>query len=167
MAKSLRRDSEAPRAALELLFEETVSLYHQLTASAVKIHGGGALSGPRRTVLVGLARSGRQTVAQMARGRAQSRQRFQPLVNGLIADGLVEAVPNPSHKSSPLIALTRRGERSVRTILERESSLRARFRIESSPAAVRRAAMVLREVRHALIAQLPELLAAIDRPSRK
>src|SRR5262245_5103452 len=145
-------------AGLELLFDETVALYHRLNADAALIHRSGALSGPRRTVLIGLARSGPRTVAQMARGRAVSRQRFQPLVNALIADGLVETRSNPGHKQSPLVALTPRGERTVAGIVERERALRAKLRPASSPERLRRAAAVLRDVRATLAEQLPELL---------
>ena len=119
--------------ALGVLFDETVSLYFRLTADAAMIHGQGTLSGPRRTVLASLARSGPLTVAQMARARGQSRQRFQPLVNRLLAEGLVEANSNPRHKASPLIALTVRGKAEVRRSLEREAALRERL-IVASPA---------------------------------
>ena len=77
--------SSAHSRQLAALFDETVRLYLRLSALSTRIHGGGQLSGPRRTVLVGLARGGAQTVAQMARARAQSRQRFQPLVKCLAA----------------------------------------------------------------------------------
>jgi hypothetical protein len=70
-------------AELGWLFKETVSLYLRLTSDASAIHGHGALSGPRRTVLTAFAQSGPQTVARLARSRAQSRQRLQPLINGL------------------------------------------------------------------------------------
>jgi DNA-binding MarR family transcriptional regulator len=152
---------------LAVLLEETVALYHQLTADAERIHHRGALSGPRRTVLIALQRSGPQTVAQMARARAQSRQRLQPLVNRLLDDGLVEARPNPNHAKSPLIALTRRGERAVADIVQREASLRARFRLDITPAAIRRAATVLRTVRLGLASQLPHILATADRRGRR
>jgi len=167
MAKSrLLRPGPTPSPAglaLEALFEETVALYHRLTADATAIHRAGALSGPRRTVLLRLARSGPQTVAHMARARAHSRQRFQPLVNRLVADGLVEARPNPSHKASPLMALTPRGRRTVARIVERERGLLARITISKAPAAVVQAVAVLRDVRRALETQLPELLTSGSR----
>jgi len=90
---------------LALLFDETVALYLRLTATAAAIYGQGAISGPRRTVLVALARSGPQTVAQLARARAQSRQRLQPLVNHLVREGLLELAENPAHARSPLVVL--------------------------------------------------------------
>ena len=105
-------------------------VYLRLSALAVKMHGKGPLSGPRRTVLLSLARSGPRTVAQMAREREQSRQRFQPLVNALIADGLLEAVPNPAHRQSPLIALTAKGERAVQRVQQIEVEWRPRLNVQ-------------------------------------
>lgn len=113
---TLTRSQEMAR-----IFDNTVRLYLRLSALSTKLHGGGALSGPRRTVLVGLARGGPQTVAHMARARAQSRQRFQPLVNALRRDGLVKLVPNPAHKQSALVALTARGRSEVLRIHRVES----------------------------------------------
>jgi DNA-binding MarR family transcriptional regulator len=150
-------------AHLAVLFDETVKLYHRLTADAVTIHRFGSMSGPRRTVLVGLARSGPQTVSDMARARAQSRQRFQPLVNALIADGLVVARPNPRHKQSHLMVLTARGEQTVKQILDMESALRRQFKLSRSPRSVAQAAAVLRDVRLALEDQLPLLLRRVRR----
>jgi DNA-binding MarR family transcriptional regulator len=149
---------KAPGAELATLFDETVALYHQLSAAASSIHGFGAVSGPRRTILMALARSGPQTVAHMARARAQSRQRFQPLVNGLIADRLAGARPNPMHKRSPLIALTARGEKAATRIEETEGILRAQLKLTSSRRSVARAAAVLHDVRAAMEQQLPRLL---------
>ena len=139
---------------LDQLFDETVSLYHRLTATAAKIHRKGALSGPRRTVLMVLARSGPRTVAHLARLRAQSRQRLQPLVNALVSEGLLEIRPNALHRQSPLIALTAKGERAVAGIRTRELRLRRDLRFASSRAHVRRAAEVLRDVREAIETQL-------------
>jgi DNA-binding MarR family transcriptional regulator len=156
---------KGPGAELATLFEETVALYHRLTADASTIHRFGPMSGPRRTVLVALARSGPQTVAHMARARAQPRQRFQPLVNGLLVDGLVEARPNPMHERSPLIALTTRGEKTVTQIVETEAALRGRLKLTMSSGRVARAAAVLRDVRLALENQLPKIVRGLRRRS--
>lgn len=149
---------DQPGAELAALFDETVALYHRLAADAATIHGLGSMSGPRRTVLAALARSGPQTVAHMARARAQSRQRFQPLVNALMAEGWVEARPNPLHRRSPLIALTARGQRAAARMLRTETSLRARLKVPVSSSRLAQAAEVLRAVRSALEDQLPRLL---------
>jgi DNA-binding MarR family transcriptional regulator len=151
--------------ALGTLFEEAVALYHQLTSDAALIHGLGSMSGPRRTVLVALARSGPQTVAHLARARAQSRQRFQPLVNGLLTDGFVETRPNPMHTRSPLIGLTAKGGRAVKRIVSTEAALRERVKVASSPRSLSRAAAVVREVRLALKDQVPQMVRAGRRVS--
>lgn len=153
------RDAAGNRADLFSLFKETVALYHRLTAEASAIHRRGSLSGPRRTVLVALSQSGPQTVARLARTRAQARQRLQPLVNGLIQEGLAKAVENPMHVQSPLIVLTAKGEKEVRQILTREADLQSRLRLHSSARSVAAAVAVLRDVRGALEQQLPAMLA--------
>jgi DNA-binding MarR family transcriptional regulator len=142
--------------ALGVLFDECVLLYLRLTALAAKIHRKGPLSGPRRTVLASLAESGPQTVAQMARRRAQSRQRFQPLVNALIAEGLLQTVPNAAHKQSPLIVLTSRGRKTVERIHKIEQAGRSRLRIKATAPQVEESVAVIREIRLALEGVLRE-----------
>ena len=154
---------------LNLLFRETVSLYWRLTADAASIHQRGDMSGPRRTVLLALAEGGPHTAARLARSRAQSRQRIQPLINALMEDGLVEAVSNPMHKRSPVLVLTRRGEDQVRRVKDRENVLLSRLRLSGSAARIRLAIDVLRDVREMLEQQLPALLhgAAQQRRGRE
>lgn len=150
-------------AELDQLFDETVSLYHRLTATATKIYRKGALSGPRRTVLIALARSGPQTVAHLARQRAQSRQRLQPLVNALVEEGLLQTLPNAMHRQSLLVAVTAKGQRAVADMRKREIALRSHLRIASSRASVQRAAEVLRDVREAIETQLDDLAVSRTR----
>jgi|SRR5688500_10351774 DNA-binding MarR family transcriptional regulator len=132
------------------LFDETVRFYLRLSALAAKMHGEGPLSGPRRTVLVSLHRSGPRTVAQLAREREQSRQRFQPLVNALIADGLLVATPNAAHRQSPLIVLTAKGRRTVQRIHAIEQAWRPRLDVTIPQARLTDATAVLREIRSGL-----------------
>ena len=155
------------RRELLLLFEETVALYLRLTASAAVIYRRGEMSGPRRTVLVALARSGPQTVAQMARTRAQSRQRLQPLVNALVREGLLDRVENPAHRRSPLVILTPRGRRALRQIVEIEDELRARLRLKSSARRLAAAAAVLRDVRLAITNQAEQAIRDVRRARRR
>jgi len=133
-------------------------LYLRLTANAAQIHGGGEVSGSRRTILIALSESGPQTVARLARSRAQARPRIQPLVNALIADGLAIAVANPMHKQSALITLTRAGEKQVREIRKREGALLNRLPLKVSSSRLRSAADVLRDIRETLERELPRLL---------
>jgi DNA-binding MarR family transcriptional regulator len=112
-------------------------------------------------VLVGLARSGPRTVAQMAREREQPRQRFQPLVNALIGDGLLRAVPNPAHRQSPLIALTRKGERAVQRVQQIEVAWRPRVNARVSTLELKEAVRVMQRIRAEL-----ERLVHGDSPTR-
>ena len=146
------------RPELGELFDEAVAVYLRLTAIAATMYGRGELSGPRRTLLTALARSGPRTVAHLARARAQSRQRLQPLVNALIDEGLLETQPNPMHRQSPLVVLTPRGQKLARQIAEREGRLRERLDLASSHRRVVQAVEVLRDVRQALERQAGELL---------
>jgi DNA-binding MarR family transcriptional regulator len=135
---------------LSELFDENVRFYLRLSAVAAKMQGEGPLSGPRRTVLMSLHRSGPRTVAQLARDREQSRQRFQPLVNALIADGLLQAVPNTAHKQSPLIIITAKGRKAVQRIHALEKAWRPRLHVAISKARLVDATRALRDVRGGL-----------------
>src|SRR5688572_4970632 len=96
-AAAARRDLRNELPAIAALCDENVLFYLRLSELAAKIHRQGPLSGPRRTILAGLARSGPRTVAHMARDRGQARQRIQPVVNSLIDDGLLQAAPNTAN----------------------------------------------------------------------
>jgi DNA-binding MarR family transcriptional regulator len=151
-----RRQSGRPE--LGALFDETVMLYLRLTALAAAMYGRGELSGPRRTLLMALVRSGPRTVAHLARGRSQTRQRLQPLVNAMIDEGLLATQPNPVHKQSRLVVVTPRGQKRAREIAAREGALREQLRLASSRRRVVDAVEVLRDVRQALERQGPEML---------
>ena len=138
------------RPELGELFDEAVALYLRLTALAAAMYKRGELSGPRRTLLRALARSGPRTVAHLARARAQSRQRLQPLVNALIDEGLLGTQPNPLHKQSPLVVLTARGQKLAQEIADHEGRLREKLPLASSRRRVAEAVEVLRDVRQAL-----------------
>jgi DNA-binding MarR family transcriptional regulator len=138
------------RPELAMLFDETVALYLRLNSFAALIYRRGDISGPRRTILMALDRSGPQTVAHLARARSQSRQRIQPLVNALVSEGLLEQRDNPVHKRSPILVLTSRGDALVRHIGKTEGALRAGLRVNVSKRKIAASAEVLRQVRLAL-----------------
>jgi DNA-binding MarR family transcriptional regulator len=140
-----RRRNELPDIAA--LCDENVLFYLRMSALAAKIHRKGPLSGPRRTILAGLAQAGPRTVAQMARDRGQARQRIQPIVNALIDEGLVQPIPNAAHKQSPLIVVTSSGRKEVERIHRLERAWRARGRFRLSSSRVKEAIEVLRTVR--------------------
>lgn len=154
-----RRTSESralplgPRPELARVFEETVGLYLRLSAIAATLYHRGEISGPRRTLLVALARLGPQTVASLARSRAQSRQRLQPLVDSLVDERLLVRRENPAHRRAYLVDLTPKGKAVVRHVLKREGALRAKLDLRISARRLADAAAVLRTVRHAIETQ--------------
>ncbi|MGW4652160.1 MarR family winged helix-turn-helix transcriptional regulator [Kitasatospora sp. NPDC004289] len=76
-----------------------------------------------RAVLDLLREHGPMTVPQMGRAQALSRQFVQRMVNDALADGLVEAIPNPAHQRSSLIRLTDGGRAAITAVLDREHGL--------------------------------------------
>jgi DNA-binding MarR family transcriptional regulator len=169
MATSRRTAASSARhvatPALARCFEETVALYFQLTASAKRIYRKGDLSGPRRTLLVALAKSGPRTVAHLARTRLESRQRFQPLVHALVRQKLLRYLENPLHKRSPLVMLTEEGEAAVRAIEEGEATLRAQLPLDVPTRDIAAAADVLHRIRTALEDPATKLL--LDQHGRR
>lgn len=156
--------SAESRPELARLFEEVVRFYLSLSHTATLMYGHGQLSGPRRTLLVMLSRTGPLTVAHIARARRESRQRVQPLVNALVRAGALAYAPNPAHKRSPLVRMTAKGQKTVQYILELENTLRARLKLDVPARALRDAADVLRQVREAL--EHPDTLQAIAEERR-
>src|SRR5574342_396024 len=77
------------------LINETVSLFHRLRIVADQIHHCGEMTGALRSILRSLDKLGEQTVPQIARARAVSRQHVQALVNQLAEERLVEFIANP------------------------------------------------------------------------
>jgi len=132
------------------LFDETVALFHRLTAEAETIHERGSLSAALRGMLRGLRRHGAQTVPNMARMRPVSRQHVQGLVNRLHKVGLVEFAENPAHKRSQLVRLTPEGVRKSDEMADRERRLLSGLETGLSVHEIERATGVLRGVRSAL-----------------
>lgn len=109
--------------AVDELTLTTALLYFRMRKAAEEMLGEGAQSAGRRSILKSLSSGGPQTVPQMARRRAVSRQHIQKLVNGLQADGLVELIENPAHKRSRLVRITNDGEAVARATAEREARI--------------------------------------------
>ena len=59
------------------------------------------------------------SIPQIAAAMGISRQAVLKQINLLVEEGLVQAQPNPTHKRSPLHALTPRGEAAYRAIEKR------------------------------------------------
>jgi len=81
---------------------------------------GFATAGGEWGMLRMLVKDGPQTVPDMARSRPVSRQHCQTTANALEAQGLVEFIDNPKHKTSKLVRATKKGR-------DRFQSMRKQF----------------------------------------
>ncbi len=102
------------RGELRAVVDETIALFHRLRWVAEQIYGAEGRGTARRGILRGLLRYGPQTVPVLAKARSVTRQNVQPVVDALLADGLVELAQNPAHARSRLVRITARGEALVR-----------------------------------------------------
>lgn len=104
-----RLRKRAPAEDLRAVVDECIVLADRLVWLAEHIHGDEGRGAVRRGILRGLARYGAQTVPEMARTRSVTRQNVQPVVDALVAEGLVVRVPNPAHRRSPRYEVTAEG----------------------------------------------------------
>ncbi len=110
------------RAHLEGLLAEVTALANQLRkTSAGEPRQDNSPQGGW-TILQTLGRLGPQTVPDIARARATSRQNIQVLVNRLESQGYVTMTPNPAHKRSLLVEIAERGRQSLATVMGHEAA---------------------------------------------
>jgi DNA-binding MarR family transcriptional regulator len=143
-AKGEGSPTESP---FDSMINETVSLFHRLRVVADQIHHRGEMTGALRSILRSLDKVGEQTVPQMARARAVSRQHVQALVNQLVVERLVEFIANPAHKRSPLARLTPLGKKTVDAMNRDEARLLDKAALDVTDKDLRQAAETLRTVR--------------------
>lgn len=113
---------------------------------------GTGLTVRMRAVLEVLAREGSSTVPDLAHALEIGRQYVQLMVNDCLAAGMVVKRPNPRHKRSPLIVLTREGGELITTIraeeLERMEQIAKRLSLKDIDTALSVAQHVLSAFRH-------------------
>ena len=97
IASWAKGDESPAESPFDSMINETVSLFHRLRVVADQIQHRGEMTGALRSILRSLDKLGEQTVPQMARARAVSRQHVQALVNQLVGERLVEFIANPAH----------------------------------------------------------------------
>lgn len=146
-ASRARRDESPAESPFNPMINETVLLFHRLRIVADQIHHRGEMTGALRSILRSLDKLGEQTVPQMARARAVSRQHIQALVNQLVEERLVEFIANPAHKRSPLARLTPLGKKTVDAMNRNEASLLSKADLGVSEKELREATETLRTVR--------------------
>lgn len=128
--ESLKREEKTK--AFEALSKQVRRLFHRLKAAGDEIHQLGPLSTSHRAVLESLYQNGPQSVPAMARSRPVSRQHIQKLVNGLLSEKLVTHLPNPSHRSSPLIDLTAKGRKFFEKLVSTEKRILSNLSMPTS-----------------------------------
>lgn len=141
------KEPEAAESAFNSLINETTALFHRLKIVADEVHHQGEMSGGLRSILRSLSKPGEQTVPQMARERAVSRQNVQILINQLADEGFVEFVENPAHKRSAFVQLTSQGKKAVEAMNRREEKLLSKSSVGATGKKMREAAETLRQVR--------------------
>lgn len=137
----------ATRADLRAVIDECIVLADRLVWLAEHIHGAEGRGAVRRGVLRGLARYGPQTVPDMARARSVTRQNIQPVIDALVAEGLVERVANPAHRRSVLCSITPTGAEVVARMDRTDARILAAVGRDLSEASVAATARTLRGVR--------------------
>ena len=68
-----------------------------------------------------------KTVAGIGRQMGISRQAVQRIANRLIAEGLLESMPNPAHKRSPLFAPTDKAWEAIERIVPEQTAFSSRM----------------------------------------
>ena len=145
--RKLRRghSSEGLRAVID----ESVALYHRILWISEQAYRKEGRSTARRGILRGLVRYGSQTVPALARTRSVTRQHVQEVVDALVREGFVERRPNPTHKRSPLVCVTSRGERLVAELDTVDSIVLASVNDAVAPRDLDHAARTIQKLREA------------------
>jgi DNA-binding MarR family transcriptional regulator len=118
-AATLRQDVSALIGSIRQLFQ-------LLKAAGSALHADIGVTASMRAVLESISRQGPNTVPELARQRPVSRQHIQRIVDQLLERELVRLEGNPSHKRSPRVALTPRGEAVFKAMSEREKTVLSR-----------------------------------------
>ena len=103
--------------------------------------GGGAFG-----LMRSLALRGPLTVPQIAQMRPTSRQRMQRLADELAAEGFVEFIDNPKHRSSKLVRLTRKGGARYRELNAQLISIASTMGVALDEADIRKTIEIVRHL---------------------
>lgn len=112
---------EPDPASLEALTREIRRAFQSLRAAADDLHRDLGITAAMRSVMEHLADGPPQTVPGIARAKNVTRQHIQQIANALVEAGLLDAIANPRHQSSPLLALSPRGMRTFALLRKRET----------------------------------------------
>ena len=129
--------TEAGRLLTDVIIA-TFRLNGRLLEVAQRLAAEGGLTAARWQVLGGVLDQPR-TVAEVGRRMGMTRQGVQRVADLLVADGLAEYRPNPSHRRAKLLACTEAGYWAVRQITLAQHPWSNRLGAEVGPADLRAA----------------------------
>lgn len=143
--KAVRAAGSKGKAIAELMLE-VAQFFFRLRAVGRKTGlitnwGAGAFGFMRSLALIGPL-----TVPQIAQMRPTSRQRMQRLADELAAEGLVELVPNPRHRRSKLVRLTRKGNARYRELSARLMEIASTMGADLSETDIRKTTKIVRRL---------------------
>lgn len=98
-----------PESDVLATINEVPKAFFRLTAIAETVFADLGVSAAERGIMRDLFIEGEATAPEIARRKPVTRQSIQPVLDGLVAKGLVGTVENPRHKRSKLYALTPSG----------------------------------------------------------
>lgn len=97
--------------------------FQRLKTLGDELHADLGLTSALRAILEAASEEGARTVPQIAAAKSVSRQHIQKHVDMLIASGHIELRPNPSHKRSPFVGLTKKGAKAFAEMKRREGRI--------------------------------------------
>ena len=112
-------ESKLSEAELADLIEAVRACARELRFTIGELHNDLGVTAAVRSVKEHLRQKGPSTVPDIARAKSVSRQNIQVIVDSLLQSGLVSIKPNPVHKRSSLVALTKKGESTFDEVLRR------------------------------------------------
>jgi DNA-binding MarR family transcriptional regulator len=140
--------------ALSDLIVEIFRINGRLLAAGDRLVADLGLTSARWQVIGAIALAGHpQTVPAVARTMGLTRQAVQRLINELMADGLVEARPNPGHRRARLFSLTNAGASAFEAATARQAPWAEALAAGRSAAEIVAAEATLRALRDRLEAQ--------------
>lgn len=126
------------------------SCFHQLKALGDALHRDLGITVAMRAVMESLADEGEQTVPQIARLKAVSRQHIQVNVDALTKAHLVAFHDNPGHKRSPIVVLTPKGRTTFASMRRREGNVLKHLGKTFTADELRNASDTLTKLKHSI-----------------
>jgi DNA-binding MarR family transcriptional regulator len=146
MPRTVETRTDAGEKATDVILS-TFRVNGLLLAAGDRLATEHGLTSARWQVLGAIALAERPlTVPQIARRMGLTRQTVHTTVNRLVADGLVELVPNADHRRSQLVSLTKLGDAKYRAIDEQQAAWANELSAGLRPRDLETAARVLDEL---------------------